>query len=259
MPNRSWFRRPPLLNIADDRGAGPVVVLIHGIASSSVTFQNVMPLIVDRHRAICIDLLGFGGSPIPEGAEYTLDEHIAAIHRTVRNLRLREPFTLVGHSMGALFAPRYASRFAREVSAVVMVSPPIYLDPAELSQPLDRIRQDFYLRAYRYVRTNQQFTLRNAAAVERLLSIPKAMDITERTWVPFVKSLEHAIESQTTISDLAALRVPADIVVGDLDEFSSPGGLRIAERIRGVTVHRVRASDHLIAPRMAAEVARVIG
>ncbi len=236
-----------------------MVVLIHGIASSSVTFQNVLPLIVDHHRAICIDLLGFGGSPIPETGEYTVDEHVAAIHRTIRTLRLRHPFTLVGHSMGALFAPRYASRFPREVGAVVMVSPPIYLSPAELSQPLDRIRQDFYLRAYKFVRTNQRFTLRNAAAVERLLSIPKAMDITERTWVPFVKSLEHAIESQTTISDLAALRVPADIVVGDLDEFSSPGGLRIAERIQGVTVHRVRAADHLIAPRMAAEVARVIG
>ena len=66
-----------------------------------------------------------------------------------------------------------------------------------------------------------------------------------------MKSLENAIESQTTISDLAALRVPVEIVYGTLDEFASPGGIRIAERLRGVTVHRVTRErpPHRQAPR----------
>jgi pimeloyl-ACP methyl ester carboxylesterase len=102
--------RQPLLHVASDRGTGPIVVLIHGVASSSVTFQNVLPLIEGEHRCIAIDLLGFGESPIPEGAEYTLAEHVAAISRTVDSLKLRAAFTLVGHSMGALIAARYAAR-----------------------------------------------------------------------------------------------------------------------------------------------------
>ena len=91
-----------------------------------------------------------------------------------------------------------------------------------------------------------------------MLPIKKAMDITAETWTPFVKSLEHSIESQTTISDLAAVSAPVDVVMGDFDEFSSPGAMRIVERMRDVTVHRVPGSDHLIAPRLARAVAAVV-
>src|SRR4051812_146191 len=131
-----FFRRSPLLHVAIDRGGGPPVVLLHGIASSSVTFEHVVPLVEGRHRAIAIDLLGFGGSPSPEHATYTVEEHVAALARTIRSLKLREPVVLVGHSMGALIAARYASRSggwgAPRVARVVLVSPPVYLDPAAI-------------------------------------------------------------------------------------------------------------------------------
>jgi pimeloyl-ACP methyl ester carboxylesterase len=250
--------RPPLLHVASDRGAGPIVVLIHGVASSSVTFQNVLPLIEGTHRAITIDLLGFGESPIPPHAEYTLAEHVAAVSGTIDSLKLRGSFTLVGHSMGALIAARYAARNPKRVDKVVLVSPPIYLSPEELSGANDRRVLDFHLKAYEYIRANEKFTIRNAQIVERLMSIPKAMDINERTWEPFVKSLQHAIESQTTLSDIAAIRSPIEMVLGSLDEFQSAGVTKIVSRMTGVTVHRVRGSDHLIGKRLARVVAAAI-
>ena len=100
---RRLLRRPPLLHVARDAGDGPPVVLLHGIASSSVTFENVVPLITEYHRAVSIDLLGFGASPVPADATYTIEEHVAALHRTLRKLGLRR-VVLVGHSMGALIA-----------------------------------------------------------------------------------------------------------------------------------------------------------
>jgi pimeloyl-ACP methyl ester carboxylesterase len=251
--------RSPLLNIAEERGEGPVVVLLHGIASSPVTFQNVFPLIEESHRCIAIDLLGFGGSPAPEDADYSLAEHAAAIARTIRSLRLREPFTVVGHSMGALIGTRYAAHNPRTVSKLVLVSPPIYLAPAEIGDLVERTKLDFYLKAYQYFRENKDFTLRHAQFVERLLPIPKAMDINEQNWTAFVKSLQNSIESQTTISDLAAVRAPVEVVYGDLDEFHSEAVLKIVARMNGVTVHRVRASDHLIGKRLARVVASAIG
>src|SRR5690606_4795960 len=173
-------------------------------------------------------------------------------------LKLREPFVLVGHSMGGLIAPRYAARHPSRVQGPVLVSPPIYTAPDALSDERDRVVRQFHLRAYRWPRENPEVTIRNGGIIGDMLAIPRAMDINERTWVPFVKSLEHAIESQTTISDLAAVRVPVEIVYGDLDEFSSPGGMRIAERLRGVTVTRVRGATHLIGKRLARAVARAI-
>lgn len=252
------FRRMPVLHIAAERGEGPTVLLLHGIASSSVTFHNVLPLLERTHRCIAIDLLGFGESPAPAWANYTLADHAAAVERTVASLRLREPFTVVGHSMGALIAARYAARKPRRVSGLVMVSPPIYLSPAEIGDAFERARMDFYLRLYEYLRTNRDFTLRHAALVQRLLPIPKAVDITERNWEPFIKSLQHSIESQTTLSDLAHVNVPVDVIMGNLDEFRSEAVLRIVERMRGVTVRRVRATNHLIGKRLARAVADAV-
>ena len=62
---RELFERPPLLHVAIDEGEGPIVVLLHGIASSSVTFENLVPLLTPTRRVIAIDLLGFGASPAP--------------------------------------------------------------------------------------------------------------------------------------------------------------------------------------------------
>ncbi|QWT23596.1 alpha/beta hydrolase [Subtercola sp. PAMC28395] len=246
------------LHVAIDVGAGPPVVLLHGVASSSVTFANVVPLIQQNHRCIAIDLLGFGGSPIPENCDYTIGDHAAAVERAIRNLHLKTPFVLVGHSMGSLIAARLAARTRLSIEKVVLVSPPIYLSPEELSDKLDRGVMDFYLRAYKYVRENKEFTLRHAAIVERFLSIPKAMDINDRTWTPFVKSLKNSIESQTTISDLASITVPVDVIYGSLDEFHSEGVLKIVSRLSGVRTHRILGSDHLIGKRLAKATASAI-
>lgn len=251
--------RIPLLKVVLDEGEGPTVILIHGVASSSVTFQNVLPLIKSRHRCIEIDLLGFGQSPTPVDCEYTIEDHVAAVEKTIHSLRLSAPFALVGHSMGALIAARYGARNKRNVNKLVLVSPPIYLSPDELANAADRNVMGFYLKAYNYIRANKEFTLRNARAVERFMPIPKAMDINEQTWDAFVKSLEHSIESQTTVSDLAAVRCPIDIIYGSLDEFHSEGVLKIVSRLAGMTVHRVIGSDHLIGKRLARVTATAIG
>jgi pimeloyl-ACP methyl ester carboxylesterase len=259
MRSRMRVGRFPVLHVADERGAGPTVILIHGIASSSITFQNVLPLIAGRHRCVAIDILGFGGSPAPAWAEYTLAEHAMALERTVSAMKIRGPFVLVGHSMGALIAARYAARYPRRVSRLVLVSPPIYLAPTEISSGVERTSLDLHLKAYRYLRENKEFTLRNVKILERLLPIPKTVSIDEKGWPAFVKSLKNSIESQTTISDLAAVRVPVEVVYGGLDEFHSKGVMRIVARMRGVNVHKVSGSNHLIGRRLARVVATAVG
>ena len=268
-----WVRRspPPLLHVATDAGSGPVVILVHGIASSSVTFTEVIPLLTPNHRVIAVDILGFGESPAPEGCEYRLEDHVAALAVTIRSLRLTEPFVLVGHSLGSLISARYAARerpgrlavFWRRVSGLgpvahlVLVGPPVYLMPRDIGDPWVRARVGAYLRAYDFLRSNKDFTLANAAVMSRLL--PKGIfELTEKTWTPFIKSMEHCIESQTVVSDIASLRVPVDVVYGALDAFIAPGSMTVIERMRHVTMHRVEANDHIIRRRLARVLVEVI-
>ena len=256
-------RRPPLLHVATDEGTGPVVILVHGIASSSVTFKEVVPLLAPRHRVIAVDILGFGESPAPEGCEYRLEDHVESLDATIRSLKLREPFTLVGHSLGSLIVTRFAAqrrgRASRRspVSRVVLVGPPVYISPSDIGDRWARARVSAYLRAYDFLRQNKDFTISNAAIISRLL--PKGIfEISERNWTPFAKSLEHCIESQTLVSDIASLRVPVAVVYGTLDAFIAPGSMTVIERMRHVTMHRIDANDHLIRPRLARALVGVI-
>ncbi len=253
------IRRSPLLHVALDEGAGPAVVMVHGIASSSVTFENVVPLIATAHRAIAIDLLGFGGSPSPEDAEYTIEEHVAALARTIDSLKLHGPFVLVGHSMGSLIASRYAAIHGGRLQRLVLVSPPIYLAPGAIGSRRDRTTMGLYLRLYEYLRHNKEFTIRAAAGLARLSPIKNMLDVSETNWRAFVLSLQNSIESQTSVSDLASVRVPVEVVYGSLDPFLTPSGIRVVEQLRGVTVHRIDGADHIIRPRMARVVATAIG
>jgi pimeloyl-ACP methyl ester carboxylesterase len=255
-----WRRRNvPLLHIAVDEGEGPVVILIHGIASSSNTFKELTPLLVDKHRVIAVDLLGFGESPSPEKCTYTIDEHVEAVANIIDTFNLNAPFELVGHSMGSLISARYAARNPTKVSRLVMVSPPIYVAPSAIADPLQRATMGAYLSLYEYMRANKSFTTSGALFLQRLSPIKNVLEVTERNWNPFVLSLQNSIESQTTISDVANVKVPIDIVYGTLDPFVFEGGLTIVAQMRHVTVHRVDANDHLIRKRLAKAVAAAIG
>jgi pimeloyl-ACP methyl ester carboxylesterase len=252
-------RKPPLLHVAVDTGSGPPVVMVHGIASSSVTFQRLVPLVEPRHRVIAIDLLGFGESPAPEDSEYTIGEHVAALARTLKRLRLRQPFVLVGHSMGALIATRYAAVYRGRVSRLVLISPPIYLPTSTIGGASGRTAMDLYFRTYEYLRENKEFTMRAASRLARLSPIKNLLDVSERNWRAFALSLQNSIETQTTVSDLAAVRVPIHLVYGSLDPLLAPAGIQIAEQLRNVTSHRVDGGDHIIRNRLARVIATAIG
>jgi pimeloyl-ACP methyl ester carboxylesterase len=234
-----------------------MVVLVHGIASSWVTFEKLIPLLEPAHHVIALDLLGFGESPAPEDAEYTIGEHVAALERTLRHLRARR-FTLVGHSMGALIAARYAALNPRRVAKLVLVSPPVYLPTVTIGASRDRAAQGLYFRAYEYLRENKQFTIRAAATLARLSPIKNLLDVSERNWRAFVLSLQNSIETQTTLTDLSAVSAPIELVYGSLDPFLAPSGLRIVSQLRSVTAHRIDGGDHIIRPRMARAIASVI-
>ena len=259
----SWFervrvRREPPLHVAIDEGEGPVVILVHGIASSSVTFKKLVPLLVERHRVIAIDLLGFGESVAPESAQFTIEEHVSALEDTIALLELRSPFVLVGHSMGSLVASRFAATNRKRLTRLVLVSPPVYVTPKALGDPVERAAMGLYLKAYEYLRTNKQFTMRNAAMLARISPIKNVLEVSERNWTAFVLSLEKAIESQTAVSDIASVTIPVDVVYGTLDPFLMPGGLRIVEQMRHVNVHKIEGGDHVVRKRTARVIAAAI-
>ncbi|MGJ8722639.1 MAG: alpha/beta fold hydrolase [Salinibacterium amurskyense] len=257
---RRWVTpsKAPLLNIAADEGEGPVIIFLHGIASSAATFTHVIPQLSDHYRCISFDLLGFGESPSPVDATFTIEEHVDSIRATINSLKLDAPFILVGHSLGSLLAARYTAMHPSKVSRLVLVSPPIYVPPNQIGDPLVRARVGAYMRAYEFLRDNKDFTMATAETLGRLFQLEDILDVSERNWQAFVLSLKNCIETQTTVSDIASVRVPIDVVYGSLDQFIAPGTMRIVGQMRQVTMHRVEANDHLVRKRLAKRLVSVI-
>jgi pimeloyl-ACP methyl ester carboxylesterase len=250
--------RAPKLHVAVDEGTGQPVILLHGIASSSATFDLVVPLLRDNHRVISIDLLGFGQSPAPATASYTLEEHVASVDRTIRSLKLTGRVTMVGHSLGSLIAARYAAENPSALTHLILVSPPIYLPGNTVLDPLERFQMEAYRMLQNYMRTNRVFTEAAARAASLLVPMKGGLEVTQKNWRAVSMSLENCIETQTAVTDLAQVRIPVDAIWGTRDPFMAPAGLRIIERMRGVASTRVDGADHVIRSRFAEEIARLV-
>lgn len=253
------LRRPYRLHVYDHGGepGQPVLVFLHGLASSSANWDPLIPLLKDSYRCISIDLVGFGDSPKPQWYKYTMEEHISDIRRTVRSLHLQEPFTLVGHSLGSLLATRYARVFQKDVSRLILLSPPVYGPLDGIRDRSARSRTSMYLRAYRFLRTNKKVTLQSFIRLSRVVPPMKFLVLSPLSWRPFIRSLEQCIENQTIIQDVVKVPAPVDIFYGIFDEVVVPYNVRQLASIRDVTLHPLKV-NHAVTKRYALAVARTL-
>lgn len=100
-------------------GAGPSLVLLHGLASSSHVFDLVAPRLAGAFRVVAYDQRGHGASGKPDrgyGFGHLSDDAVAVI----RGLRLGRPVVL-GHSWGASVAIELATRHPRRVSGAILL------------------------------------------------------------------------------------------------------------------------------------------
>lgn len=250
--------RIPVLEIGFDEGRGPVVVLVHGIASSWVTFEKLIPLLTPHHRVIAVNLMGCGQSPAPLDIDYTVDDHVHALRRTLIRHGVFRRFTLVGHSMGGIIAARFATTYGRWLRRVVLVGTPIYPPLNTVRNPMDRAQLGFYHQFYDYLKANPVFTGMTASAINAMSPIKHIIEVNERGWEPMRRSMTHVIQGQTTLTDLTMITVPVELVYGTIDPFLSKKGTEAASRIGPVTPHPVDRIDHVIRDRMARVIADLV-
>jgi pimeloyl-ACP methyl ester carboxylesterase len=101
-------------------GSGPVLVLVHGITSTSATWANVLPYLAERFTVIAPDLLGHGESAKPRG-DYSLGAYASGIRDLLIALGY-ERATFVGHSLGGGVAMQLAYQFPEHCERLVLIA-----------------------------------------------------------------------------------------------------------------------------------------
>lgn len=101
-------------------GQGPAVLLIHGIAGSSLAWRAVMPRLADRYTVVAPDLLGHGESAKPMG-DYSLGAHASGLRDLLAALGI-DRVTVVGQSLGGGVAMQLAYQHPELIERLVLVS-----------------------------------------------------------------------------------------------------------------------------------------
>jgi pimeloyl-ACP methyl ester carboxylesterase len=125
---------------ADGPEDAPALLLIHGNASSSRWWDDLVPMLVGSHRVIRIDLLGYGRSAEPADGGYALPDQARRVGVVLDRLGVGQVI-VVGHSSGGAAATALAERRPDLVSALVLINtgpnlraytaPPGAIDPAQ--------------------------------------------------------------------------------------------------------------------------------
>jgi pimeloyl-ACP methyl ester carboxylesterase len=116
--------------VFERRGAGPPLLLMHGVGHRWQAWEPVIDLLAKERDVIAVDLPGFGASPpLPPETPYTLDAMVTEVGRFIDELGLERPH-MAGNSLGGLFALEAAERgLARSATAL---SPAGFFAPREM-------------------------------------------------------------------------------------------------------------------------------
>src|SRR5450755_667553 len=100
-------------------GEGPVLLLLHGMAGSSLTWVLAMTLLQSDYTVLAPDFLGHGASEKPLG-DYSLG-NLATVMRDLLNLLGIDRVTVVGQSFGGGVAMQFAYQFPERCERLVLV------------------------------------------------------------------------------------------------------------------------------------------
>ncbi|HKW95541.1 MAG TPA: alpha/beta hydrolase [Methylomirabilota bacterium] len=98
---------------------GPAVVCIHGLTANHTCWASIADVLSPAHRLIAYDLRGRGESDKPESG-YSLERHNADLRGLLDHFGLGKA-VLLGHSLGAHIALRFAAVHPERVSKLVLV------------------------------------------------------------------------------------------------------------------------------------------
>jgi pimeloyl-ACP methyl ester carboxylesterase len=101
-------------------GEGPVILFVHGIAGSSLTWTGAQERLAERFTTIAPDLPGHGVSDKPIG-----DYSLGNLASTLRDLLValgHERATVVGHSLGGGVAMQFSYQFPELTERMILVS-----------------------------------------------------------------------------------------------------------------------------------------
>ena len=216
--NQGAFQIDPVgIEIAIHRhpGAGPEVLLIHGIGSSSADFNPVIHGMGDFCQPIAIDLRGHGASGQPASG-YRYSDYIRDLELVLADLHMEHPIIL-GHSLGGIITLMWAAKNPEVPRALIIEDSPL--------RSGEDFREAFegwlQLNALPHEVAKAWYAERNPHWSPELVE-QRSFDMvnTARSAIEELQSASLANEGLDTVGELGNIRAPLLFLRGDPESGS---------------------------------------
>ncbi|WP_445115204.1 alpha/beta fold hydrolase [Acinetobacter sp. WZC-1] len=139
----------------------PTILLIHGVASSRDTWNEIAHRLTPYYHVIIPDLPLAGSTQVPENFDISVPNVTEQLRRFVEAAHIQNNLNIAGHSLGGSIATLYASQYPFDTQSLFLLSTggifqnnntnylknPVYLKQLLISQPGDL---DFVLKKVMY-------------------------------------------------------------------------------------------------------------
>ncbi|AJF69618.1 alpha/beta hydrolase [Streptomyces vietnamensis] len=194
----------------------PALLLVHGSASSSRSWNPMVPLLTGAHRVIRIDLLGHGRSAKPADRSYAIPDQARRAGAALDRLGV-ERAVVVGHSSGGTVVTALAEERPDLVTALALVNTgpglSAFIAPPESAaiDPSQWPPTDEQLRLF----ASTAFSRAGYRIPEELLDDVRAM--THHTLTATMLATRSYLEQRALPSRLSVLGKPLLVVFGEDD------------------------------------------
>lgn len=234
--------------------SGETVVLLPGMLATTKFWQPLINKLKSKYRLIAVDTLGFGRSPSPKNLEYTKEEHADALYNTFQKLNIKNPVTIIGHSMGGLLGINFANRYPHLVKKLILLAPPIFFSEQEAETNISK--HSFLPKILLYGLT---------ARIACFIFCSKLRGVT-KLWLPYLlknlprqiseetllhtyhsysKTLENIVMKQNIIEEIRRLKIPLEMIYGLNDRRIKVNNLQVLKSYKkDLTVHEYQDLRH---------------
>ena len=227
-----------------DTGDGEVVLLIHGLGSSSGDWEPQVPVLASRYRVLAVDLRGHGQSSKPAGP-YSIAMFADDVAELIEALGV-SPCHVVGLSLGAMITLELAATRADIVRSAVVVNAGPHFVPSTLRQKAMVLQRMLVVRTVGLEKLGHvvaERTLPNEDQVE--LRERVAAVIADNDKDAYVASMK-AIIGWSVVDRLGQITSPVLVVASEYDYTPVSAKVAIVDGAEDALLIVVTGARHLL-------------
>lgn len=236
-----------------DQGSGRPLMFVHGFPLDHRMWKFQLEDLAADHRVLAPDLRGFGATAPREDQQSLagiirmeqLADDLAAV---LLMLRIREPVTLIGLSMGGYIAWQFARNYSSRLRALVLCNTRAAADSREAAEARLTMAERVLAEGAAPLAESllpRLFARQTFALHPNLVELVRGM-ILAAPPAALAAAQRGMADRPDMTGELGSIRVPTLVMVGAEDQISPPDEMRaIANTIPGAQFVEVPAAGHL--------------